>query len=163
MPTKSDIVDGRNLGKWLRGLRAERRAKPWFDEELAALLEQIPGWEWEPRRGAARDETLWESRRQELLAHLAANGGQFPTAADTRPLYDSVRDRASGLGPTRCAGHWLDMFAPGPVATTLPSTAPRTKSDIGATGGTWGSGWCTRFGGPSARAKPWFDEDWLRS
>lgn len=94
LPAKTTKVNGAGLGKWMQRQRGDQRAGH-LDQELAAALELVPGWEWARRTGTHPDDDLWERNRQELLTQIAAHGwdsiDSVTTTDHSRFLWDWVR------------------------------------------------------------------------
>lgn len=88
LPLKQTKIQGVPVGRWME---RQRQAKDRMQVERRNLLEAIPGWVWEPARGRRPQPDRWLTRRTEYVAFLEAHGGQAPTHATDRSLYDWAR------------------------------------------------------------------------
>lgn len=84
-------------GKWCQDQRTSGR-KGTLSEAQIALLETLPGWEWDPEAGTRPDEENFATNADELEAFVVTNG-RYPLGSliEERRLFDFWRVQTGSL------------------------------------------------------------------
>ena len=90
-PGQHTVIDGYPIGRWVTQRRRQHKHGT-FPQDRAAILESLPGWQWEPL------ENQWRQGLTALTHYAAAHGHANPTRGETingYPIGEWVRAQRS--------------------------------------------------------------------